>query len=203
MACYQFVIKSPALNKNVTLISIAAALATVNYYLLYYSQEARSYAFLYALCTLSFLFFVRALRSDSKANVAAYVVVTLLLLYTHYFGFLVLLAEGVALLIYMQSTGWKERAVFVRGLFAAGAVAVCILPLLPIITGHAAIDDFWITQPNADFIVGYFRKYFYTWVIALPVLLAVLAGIIGGLWSREDGWQRTAVLMLLAWVEST
>lgn len=178
----------------------AAALATVNYYLLYYSQEARSYAFLYALCTLSFLFFVRALRSDSKANLTAYVVATLLLLYTHYFGFLVLLAEGVALLIYMQSTGWRERAVFIRGLFAAAVIAVCILPLLPIITGHAAIDDFWITQPDAGFIFVYVKKYFYTWVIALPVLLAVLAGIVGGLWPRQSGWQRTAVLMLLAWV---
>jgi len=49
----------------------AAALAALNYDLLSYAQEARSYAFLYCLCTFSFVFFVRALRTHSKASLCA------------------------------------------------------------------------------------------------------------------------------------
>ncbi len=78
----------------------AAALAAPNYYLVYYAQEARSYAFLYLLCCLSFLFFIYALRRNSWVWVFAYVGATVALVYTHYFGFILLVAEGLALLAY-------------------------------------------------------------------------------------------------------
>ena len=47
---------------------VAAALAAVNPFLIWYSQEAREYMLLGALCGASFLFFARARRHPSAAN---------------------------------------------------------------------------------------------------------------------------------------
>ena len=48
---------------------IAALLTAVNPFLVWYSQEARSYALLALLGALSLLFFVRALNSPSRRSV--------------------------------------------------------------------------------------------------------------------------------------
>ena len=127
----------------------AAALAVANYYLVYYGQEARSYAFLYFLSSLSFWFFVRALKHEGWLNVGLYTVATLLLLYTHYFGFLLVLAQGVGVLLCLLINGWQQRGLLLRAGVAAAAIVLCVLPLVPVITGHAAISEFWIPTARA------------------------------------------------------
>ncbi len=178
----------------------AAALAVANYYLVYYGQEARSYAFLYFLCSLSFLFFIRAFRSDSWLNVFCYALATLALIYTHYFGLVLLVAQGLCALMYFLVNGWSDKGLLARGGVAAGAIVLAVLPLVPVITGHADIDEFWITQPGPGFIAIYFLSYFNTAVLAIPMAILVAAGIAAGLSKRCSRWERLAVLMLLVWL---
>ncbi|HEV3128901.1 MAG TPA: glycosyltransferase family 39 protein, partial [Solirubrobacteraceae bacterium] len=69
---------------------LAAAFVTVNPFLIWYSQEARSYMLLTALCGASFLWFLRARRDPSRRHVVVWVVWSALALMTHFFaGFLV------------------------------------------------------------------------------------------------------------------
>jgi uncharacterized membrane protein YhdT len=178
----------------------AAALAIFNFYFVYYAQEARSYAFLYLFCSLSFLFFVRALRSDSKLNVLAYVIATLALLYTHYFGFVLLVAQGLCAILYLQRTGWNNRALLVRGLGAAAVVLVVISPMFPYMLGDAAREEFWIPQPDYSFLYDYFLAYTGSLGVASMLALLLLAGIAGLGVTGSASWQRTGVLMLLIWI---
>src|SRR5207245_2897434 len=96
---------------------IAAALAAVNPYLVWYSQEARSYSLLVLLSALSLLLFARALREPTRRAFVAWGVVSALAVFTHYFAVFLLVPEA-AWLIYAT----RRRA----ALEAAGAlVAVC------------------------------------------------------------------------------
>lgn len=87
---------------------LAAALVAVNPMLIWYSQEARSYALLVFFCALSLLYCLRALRGEDGAdasghtrdrrNLVLWGVFSALALATHYFAVFPLAAETILLL---------------------------------------------------------------------------------------------------------
>ncbi len=101
---------------------VAAALAAVNPMLIWYSQEAREYMLLLALCTASLLFFARALRTGSARDLGWWAAVSAAALLTQYFAGFLVAAEGLALL-------WRLRS---RAVAIACAVQVLVLaPFIP------------------------------------------------------------------------
>jgi mannosyltransferase len=101
---------------------MAAALVAVNPMLLWYSQEARAYALLVLLCTVSLLYCVRAQRSGRRRDFTFWGLASGLALATHYFAFFALAAEALPLL---RRRGRASLA----GLWIAGAFALALLPL--------------------------------------------------------------------------
>ena len=65
---------------------IAAALTCLNYFCLYYSQEARDYMLVFLGATLSYLYFVRMIRSPDKTNRWLYTLFAIITVYSHYYG---------------------------------------------------------------------------------------------------------------------
>jgi hypothetical protein len=110
---------------------IAALLAAANPLLIWYSQEARAYALLVLLATLSLLLFLRALDDPSRGRVAAWGVVGALALATHYFAFFILLAE---VLLFVRARG--ARAV----LPAVAPMTIAGLALLPLLVHQAKYE---------------------------------------------------------------
>jgi mannosyltransferase len=77
---------------------VAAALVAVNPFLVWYSQEARSYPLFVLLGALSFLFFVRAREDPSPRSLGLWGTASAAMLATHYFGAFLVAAEAVGLL---------------------------------------------------------------------------------------------------------
>jgi mannosyltransferase len=178
----------------------AAALAVANFYLLYYAQEARSYAFLYFLGSLSFLYFIRALRAESRLNLALYISATLALVYTHYFGFVIMLAQGCVACAYIYRTGWPNRPLINRAAIACIVIALAVAPLVPVILSHSALTEFWIEQPSAGFLADYLQAYFGSVVITLLVVLLIIYAIGKSLFTETSQPARFAVQALLIWI---
>ena len=102
------------------------ALAAVNPLLVWYSQEARTYALLLLLAGLSFLFFIRLLTGDPRRRtLVLWAVVSALALATHYFAAFLVAIEAVWLL--MAAANRRPIAVAVACL---AAVELALLPLL-------------------------------------------------------------------------
>jgi mannosyltransferase len=115
---------------------IAAALACCNPLLIWYSQEARSYALLVLLAALSLLAFAYVrLPQPSWRQLGMWALAASLTLATHYYGVLIVVPEALWLL-------WVQRRDR-RVLLAVTAVAAFGLALVPI-----AISQ----RPNADWI---------------------------------------------------
>jgi uncharacterized membrane protein len=74
---------------------MAAALVAVNPMLLWYSQEARAYAFLALLCSVSLLYCVRALQRGRRRDFTLWGLASGLALATHYFAVFAIVAEAV------------------------------------------------------------------------------------------------------------
>jgi mannosyltransferase len=108
---------------------IAAAIAAVNPMLIWYSQEARSYAALVFFGALALLFFVRALNSRRGRDLAFWALASALALCSHYFAVFAVAIEAAWLLVALRS---RWRAV----LPAIGAVLAVGLALLPLISAQ-------------------------------------------------------------------
>jgi 4-amino-4-deoxy-L-arabinose transferase-like glycosyltransferase len=108
---------------------IAAAIVAVNPMLIWYSQEARSYAVLVFFGTLALLFFVRALGSWHGRDLALWALASALALCSHYFAVFAVAIEAVWLLVALRSM-WRLV------LPAVGAVVAVGLALLPLISAQ-------------------------------------------------------------------
>ena len=111
---------------------IAAALVALNPFLIWYSQEARSYMLLTLLSGLSFLWFQRALRDPSRHALLRWAVFSGLALMAHFFAGFLVAPEALWLL-------WsaRRRAVGIA-VGAVAAVQAAMLPFAFIDTGHGA-----------------------------------------------------------------
>lgn len=182
----------------------AAALAVPNFYLVYYAQEARSYGFLCLLCALSFYCFLRALRGNSWLSVFFYVLASIALLYTHYFGFVLLIIQAVILAIYLPATRDIDRKLVLRAGVAAVLIILAVLPLAPSVLAHASIQEFWIQQPQAIIAINYFIGYFNSLELALVFAALIGAAATLGLFRIPPGsdvfWARFGVASLLLWI---
>jgi len=100
----------------------AAALVAVNPMLVWYSQEARSYSLLVLLCSVSLLFFLRALRTGASRDMGWWALASGLAMTTHYFAVFPLAAEAGWML-------WRHRGHVRRALAWVTAVAALLAPL--------------------------------------------------------------------------
>jgi 4-amino-4-deoxy-L-arabinose transferase-like glycosyltransferase len=121
---------------------LAAAFVAVNPFLIWFSQEARSYMLLAALSGASFLWFVRARQDPTRRNLVWWAVFSSLALMTHFFaGFLV--APEALWLLWIS----RSRAV-IAAVGVVAAVQAAMLPLALTDTSHAAGWIAKIPRPN-------------------------------------------------------
>jgi hypothetical protein len=101
---------------------MAAALAAVNPFMIWYSQEAREYMLLGTLCAASLWCFARAWREPTGRALLWWAVLSGLALLTQYFAGFLVAAEGLALVYRARS-----RA----SVIALVAMAVVLAPFVP------------------------------------------------------------------------
>jgi mannosyltransferase len=117
---------------------IAAALVALNPFLLWYGQEARTYALVSLLAGLSFWAFARALAEPSHRRLAAWAALSALALLSHYFAAFVVVPEAAWLLL--SARGRRGPAIV-----AAAAVGVVGAALVPLALRQADIRTEWIS----------------------------------------------------------
>lgn len=101
---------------------VAAALVAVNPMLIWYSQEARAYALLALLTSLSLLYFIRGLEHGRRRDLTLWGLVSGLALATHYFAVFPIVAEAAWLL-------YRRRREVARGLAVLAAFGLALAPL--------------------------------------------------------------------------
>lgn len=103
---------------------LAALLMAVSPMAVWYSQEARAYALLLFLGTLSLLFWARAIKRDARSDLLAWGCVSVAAVATHYFA-VVLVVTEVAWLVVASRGRW-------RGLLRS--LSIAFVPFLLVLT---------------------------------------------------------------------
>ncbi|HLM55593.1 MAG TPA: glycosyltransferase family 39 protein [Pyrinomonadaceae bacterium] len=140
---------------------LALLLAASNGYLVKYAQELRMYSLLLLLALTSLWLFARftnpGREGPRRGTLAALTLLNLLLVYTHYYGWLVVACEAV----YLCGRAGRRRLLlpFMTG---AGVVVVCFLPWVVACLGESgaggglAQNVGWITRPGPSSFVELF-----------------------------------------------
>jgi 4-amino-4-deoxy-L-arabinose transferase-like glycosyltransferase len=178
---------------------VAAALVAVNPMLLWYSQEARSYALLVLLTAAAALYFVRALDSRGRRDLTLWGVFSALALATHYFAIFPIALEAAWLL-------WRRRRQAFAGLWIVLLAGLALAPLAihQMSLGHAEwIGDrslgHRIWEAGVTFVVGETGDIVSRPETVLPAvlpLLALMAGLLLLALRADRGERRAGGLML-------
>ena len=104
---------------------VLAAFVAFNPMLIWYSQEARSYALLIFFCALSLYFFLRALNRGEERDLWFWALSSALALGSHYFAFFLVAIEAAWLLV-----AWRDRLrAFLPAVALVGFAGGALLPL--------------------------------------------------------------------------
>lgn len=107
---------------------VAASMATLAPVQVYYSQETRMYALAAFLALLGFYLFVRLLEEGASRKIwTAYIFVTALSLYVHYYSFLLLAAENL-LFLFTLIDRKEKRSFLASWLLSQFFLALLFLP---------------------------------------------------------------------------
>jgi mannosyltransferase len=138
---------------------IAAIITTFSYIHILFSQEARFYTLLFLGTALSYLFFIRSVKFKAILDFVLYGIFTSIVLYTHYFGLVVFATQGLLfcflLILYPRSSRFILLSI-ITGI----AVAISIIPWIPVFFSDIQIKEFWIQMEPFYFPLKYFYVYF-------------------------------------------
>ena len=179
----------------------AALLTTVNYFHIYYSQEARFYSMAFLFSALSYLFFIRAFKHRKPVDFRFYVICTAILLYTHYYGLVIFAVQSISFLLLVIFYD-RNRRLLIWGLASGIIIAVCFIPWMKVITSELGVSTFWTKSPTVFFLPEYFYNYFGKDIL-VTVILVFFSFLFFKSWLaavETDADKRLLYIILLQWL---
>jgi mannosyltransferase len=149
----------------------AALLLSINVFFLHYAQDARAYALVTLLVSLSTYFFVRGLEHPTRSVEAGYVASSALALYAHFFAVWVVLIQVLTLAVIARRRSIRMRP----WLVCYGALSLLVAPMLYWVLTFGGDPIGWLERPD----IG-----------AVPATYAQLAG--------DSFFQLAAVIVFFA-----
>lgn len=173
------------INKKVGLIAVV--LLSVNYFHIYYSQEARMYSMLFFTTTLSFYFLVRFLNKPSIKTVVSHAFFAALMIYTHFFALFALCAEYVILLFFIIKPYNIDRKKMVFFSVLSGVITLILyIPSFKTFIETTKRTSIWIPMPTVDVYTQIFKEFFGQSEIVIFFVLTVLILFFIKLYNRKN-----------------
>lgn len=187
------------LDRGATTGVIGAFLVAVSPFLVYYSQEARMYSALATFGVLSTYALWRLLETVHRQWLLGYVAFTAALLYTQYFGGLVIAFQA----LYLVGIAIRDHRRAIRGIAGMALAAVLWLPWVPAAYLQMQrlfhVPDFWKGQLSLGFLLEHvfaafalgqgsiLQRFLIVGVVAAILLGAGIALLVGRAFRRGGG----------------
>jgi len=167
-------------DRNVGII--AAALMTVSYFGIYYSQEAYSYAMVLFVFSLVLLFYLRAIRTDTRTDWILFGIFSALAFWTHYYVLIPLVVLYLHALITIRERLKSGISEIKNIVIALVTMTVLIIPLIFIVVERYVTLT---AEPPTYGILGpvlisetFFRFSGFNWYLTAVYLLLMVAGFV-------------------------
>ncbi|MEO8042923.1 MAG: glycosyltransferase family 39 protein, partial [Acidobacteriota bacterium] len=205
---FVYLCKELKFSNSVMLMSLA--FLAVNGSLIKYTQTLRMYSMLMFLSLLSIWLFARYFNRGK--SFVPLLIVNLLLIYTHYFGWLVIGAEVAALLVF-QTIKWRRMVTML------GVLIVSFIPWMLVVARAARSGSdvgqniSWMTRPGMGemmaFVFDLTEPFYFQasngepasiYRVSIPIVLILLTAFVIYLsnWNRDEDKQPLYFLALFA-----
>ena len=139
----------------------AMILLSVNYFHIYYSQDARMYGLLFLTTTLSFYYLTRLIKTPTLKNTLIFGFVSTLMIYSHFFAVFTLFAQYIILLYYIIFPFNISRARFFKYSLISGLMTILLyIPTYKLILKTTEMKSIWIQMPSLDVYTQFFKDFF-------------------------------------------
>jgi 4-amino-4-deoxy-L-arabinose transferase-like glycosyltransferase len=166
------------LDKNNSWL-LVGFLISINYYLISYSQELRSYSLTFFLCVLSLIFFLKILEKNKLLYNILFYLISLIAAVNHIFIFIILFSESLFLFFFYRSD--KKKFLLIN--FNIFAIFFSYLLLMyDSLLVQISIEEFWIEQVKGDFFIDYYFSRFFGSKIMGLIYLSTLFYL---LWNKR------------------
>jgi mannosyltransferase len=182
---------------------IASGIFLLSNYHFFHALETRTYSLVYLETAAALYFFLRYTENqkDRKA-LAGLIISNLLLVYSHYFGWFVILSQAICSILYV-----KDLKAYFRFLIPAGATVIGFTPMIPIIikqylskTTHGT----WLTPPKAynylDELYFFFNHKDVFWFIITIIGIGIVFTSIFLILKKSKGFDIIIPVLLLWWI---
>jgi uncharacterized membrane protein len=154
----------------------SALLLAVSLFHITFSQEARMYSLLTLLTLISLFFFLKTLKENQRKFMVGYAAASILMIYTHYFGFFILFFQNVFFFTFYRRHKNLVKAQLVVQLI----IFLLFIPWLfrfytttsIVLEGASSIS--WIPRPNIVSIVATFFVFSNSSIVCL-ILFGILS----------------------------
>ena len=139
----------------------AMILLSVNYFHIYYSQDARMYGLLFLTTTLSFYYLTRLIKIPTLKNTLIFGLVSTLMIYSHFFAVFTLFAQYIILLYYIIFPFNISRSRFFKYSLISGLMTILLyIPTYKLILKTTEMKSIWIQMPGLDVYTQFFKDFF-------------------------------------------
>lgn len=153
---------------------ISVALFTMSNIQLHYAQEARGFALVVLLTTLSFWYYMRLFKDEKPKAAIGLLVANALLLLTHYSAMFVPVVQAIGLLLWIK----KPRKLFLYWLAANVLIILALLPeWLTLNADKIGNTSKWYETPNMTMVYNLLKSLFGSKVNLLAGGLLIGLGI--------------------------
>jgi uncharacterized membrane protein len=208
LSLYPLVRLCRELKLDYTTISVAVFFLAVNGCLIKYAQEVRMYSLVLFLALVSMWLFTRFLHLGK--NIWILTIVNVLLVYTHYFGWLLVLSEITAIIV-------LQRIKIRQALIMFGILLLSFAPWIFAIWKAAQINSSlgqnigWIEKPNLvtlfQFLLDLIEPFYFQqsnvelpsiYIITVPILLLMTTAFVIYLidWKSDSKEEKQNLILL-------
>jgi hypothetical protein len=133
----------------------AALFAALSGFAIGYSQEMRAYILKIFLVPLVSLAFLNLLKNMSAKNIILYLLLSVCMVNSHYYGILFVMANYVFFVLFMAHRGWNRKK-FIVFTLANGILALSFLPFFfyMVLYEHYDFVRDYVPQPGHSFLMG-------------------------------------------------
>lgn len=165
LAIAPFVLLSRALRLSKFEIITAFVLLATNGALIRYAQEVRMYSLLFCLALWSLWLFVQFINDTpaqkspklNQLNLLWLFAVNLLLVYTHYFGWLLIFTQLLAVCFFKRNKFW-QFLISLAALLGAFSPWIFVVSQAALTNANLAQNIGWQAKPNLSKIFGFFLQ---------------------------------------------
>lgn len=170
-----YIYKTGKLIQNRTTGLIAAGLFSFSTFHIYYAHEARPYALFTLLTTGAIYYFLKYVQKNERKTLILLTLFNILLIYNHYFGFLVLFTQFLGLFVL------KAQREEIKGIVISWLISFTLyIPYLPIMYNRFVVSNTggtWLSTPPATELYNLFVKFTNAPVIIASLILILAISI--------------------------